>query len=192
MPRSHHYRNHHHCHQCHHHCHHHHYRPQIITQPVTSASTIVFSYKKGIWKFDTSSYDPKMTNGRVSLDEINQLLDEVIVPVNKYIDKLLLYRYTWLIPIIVILMPLLLIYAFYECFTESCRRKAEIEMKKKVRAILKEKGSHFTQRGLRWVVPARFPDWIELWTGEEAKQKPIMTQQQMMAQNNGAMVGQNG
>lgn len=167
----------------------HHHRRRIIVIPPSTAGTLVFPWKDSIKKFDTSSYNPIMTNNRVSLEEINQILDEALVPVMEWRDKQLFIKYPWAIIILVILLPLLYIYMFYLACTSCSKQKEFEEVKEKSRAILKEKGAHFEQRGLAWVVPAHFPRWIELWTGQGGMQPNMMMQQQMMMQPN---VGQNG
>jgi hypothetical protein len=134
-----------------------------------------------------------MTNGRATQEEIDQFLQEAIVPIEEYRNKQFFVKYPWAICIFIILLPLLYILMCYMCCT-SCKKQREYrEALDRSRAIIKQNSASFEQRGLTWVTPTAYPYWIELWTGQQPMMQPMMMQPMMqpMGQNGYNMVPMN-
>ncbi len=163
--------------------HHHHHRsggggsyryrggtPRVAI-PKTSENWVIFPYDKKNRKWITSDYLPSQTKDRASVDEIEKFLNEVNEPLAAWYKE---YGAVYegggaYLCLFIILIPLLPIWIFYVCWITAAQPKAEKkleEVKVKIKAIIKEKGSHFAERGLIWNLNIHFPRWIELWAGE--------------------------
>jgi len=68
----------------------------------------------------------------------------------------------WLICLII--LPLLPFLCCWACSNQAKLIKALKKSVEQAKAIVKEKDPEFTGKGLTWVVPAYFPQWIELLT----------------------------
>ncbi len=149
------------------HRHRHHAHYQIVI-PSSTPQSLVFPYDPMNKKFITTNYQPVLTQGRVTNEEIDEFLKEVNVPIKAYYDEhnpnASPCGLICLIILCTIICPL---FPFLMCYLISRTNKMMVEMKKasdKAAIIVKSRGSTFTERGLLWNMPAHFPRWIELWT----------------------------
>lgn len=165
---------------------------RIIAVPPSTSGTIVFPYRQRLNKFDTSHYNPIMTNNRVSAEEIDKFLEAVLEPIEEHRKKQFLVKYPWAIVVLIILLPLFYIFMIYLLCTSGSRTKQWEEVKDKSRAIIKEKGAAFEQRGMVWIAPLHFPLWIELWTQPAQTQNGygMMPMNQQMGMQNNMMPNQ--
>ena len=153
--------------------------------PPSTAQTIIFPLNVNTYNFDTNHYNPMMTNGKVSTDEIVQFLEKVQTPIREWRDKQFFLKYPWAIIFLVILLPLLYLYLIYQCCTSCSKQKQWEAALEKSRAVIRENSANFASRGFTWITPVAYPRWIELWIGQQ--QQPMM-----QAMQPGVMMGQNG
>ena len=154
-----------------------------VLTPASNENIVIFPYKSGT--FDTSSYHASQNDHKVTLEEINKVLNEIqatrLVWNKKfwrtfwcYVGSLLLAIGGFIVLMIfvlskeVILIPIgifvfiiiavctficvFLVLAFYD-------DKAIEESKK----VIEKYNPEFALGGLKWNLPAAFPQWIELW-----------------------------
>lgn len=171
----------------HHRHHHHHYRRHrgtriVVPIPPTTSSTIVFPLSMKTYKFDTSHYNPAMTNHQISTEEINQFIEEMQPGITES------YQKNALTPLLCFLFCLFppMFCIFICCMQDSQEQRNKVV--EQARQYVIQKSPSFQQRGFVWVTPIYFPRWIELWIGQPPPmQNPLMMGQpgnvQMMNMN---------
>jgi len=138
--------------------------------PSSTPQVLVFPFDyQNTKRFNTSSYMPQLTQGRATIQEIEAFLDEIQVPVDEYVKK---FSHLWNPPCWLIIFqvfcylifPLAIIMMCYQLNKISESKLKVAETRQKAEAIAKQKGVHFMQKDLMWVIPSEFPRWIEFWT----------------------------
>jgi len=166
----------------------------IIATPPTTDYTIVFPFDEGGKRFDSGFYSQGLTDGRVSIEEINHILAEVestrrpiaskvwsavccyvvslIAAVVIYVFSLMMVAES--VPEFIPFLILIfigsitgLVFALYKRL-----RGVTEEMKSKCKAVLDRHNPNFASRGLRWHIPVHFPRWVELWKDYKAGNNP--------------------
>jgi len=155
-----------------------------VAIPPTTDNITIFPYDNNSNKFETSHYINTTSRRRASINEITLVLTEVDSFIKEYRDysnpkKLLFIFLTCLLIILTSIIWGLLLEIqylipstlFFTCtiaiiyiakiFIHS--RKMLEEVKQKVKEYLEAKSEYFEQKGLKWVIPFQFPNWMELW-----------------------------
>jgi len=157
----------------------------IIAIPPTTAYTVVFPFDASGQRYDCGFYNPNLTDGRVSMAEIQQVLAEIQatrVPVASkagtsvccfilslfaivglYVFGLIITAENCpqLIPFAIIGFFVLIICAVVGLAKRM--QRINQEMKAKCQAVIEKYNRDFAARGLRWHIPVHFPRWVELW-----------------------------
>ncbi len=155
----------------------------FLQLPTTNPNTIVFpSSDEG---FDLNAYSPVLTDGRASTEEVVQVLKELESlkrPLSKrktftVIAFILIFLslgvgFGVTLNIIITRRPTLIgvviapffIFLFLGilCFMGALKRIRD-EQRKGANAVISQANLVFASKGLRWVLPYAFPNWIELW-----------------------------
>jgi len=113
---------------------------------------------------------PQVLQGRTTHDELEAFLDEIMVPVDEYYKEYGFLHHPgcgWICFQIICYMIFPLA-CFMLCYLLNAASSAKLKMaecKQKVELICKQRGTHFMERDMMWVVPPQqFPRWIEFWT----------------------------
>lgn len=153
------------------------------TIPESTDSTIIFRYQNSLQCFDSRSYSPALTDGRMSIYEVQSALQDiqeiqqrftrqfqrsawffllleiiciaafVIVIIDSTVDSNIVIPA--LIIYLVILFASTIIYFIYILrLRERCLKTTQV--------TLDGYNQSLTSRGLRWIVPNQFLKWIEL------------------------------
>lgn len=156
----------------------------IISNPASTPQRLIFPLKPN-QQFDTSFYNPAMTSGGASPEEINQVLTEIqaarqpimakIMSIQQCFILLIALSFFGMMGLTIFLIlsrsPLAGVLSFFlgliliglsPLILRSKTAKLTQESKAAVQQVLDQYNSYFTLRGLRWVLPDRFPRWIEL------------------------------
>lgn len=139
----------------------------IIPTPSSSPECLVFPYDKPTRKFNTNNYFPYQTQDRINMQELEEFLDKVNVPIKEWYDKYAYlfegsFRFYVVFVICLILIPLALIWVIWLNIAQYLAIKKQEEYAERGRAIVKNLQRRFPIRGLKWNIPERFPQWIEL------------------------------
>ena len=137
--------------------------------PPSTPQVLVFPWDHKLKRFNTSSYNPQFTEGRTNAQEIEAFLAEIQVPVDEYVAE---FGHLWAPPcwlvllhlICYLLLPIGIILICYHVKQINESKVKLDEVRQRAGIIAKEKGGHFLQKDLMWVLPNYFPRWIELWT----------------------------
>lgn len=161
-------------------------KKQIIVIPPTTTITIVFPFDEPTKRFDCSFYSPHLTDGRASIQEIQQVLAEVeairgsLASEGGCMGCLRLLCFLFISSLMIIALnnvdvndsssiPFVAIGCFVLMVSVCCcmsKRDERInnEIKERCQAAVdKHNYQSFGSRGLRWHIPIHFPRWIELW-----------------------------
>ena len=157
----------------------------IISIPSATANTVIFQFDKASKKFDSSFYSPALTDGKISLEEINQALKQVETAGASVAFKIRV-SFCWFILLILIIISLF-VYTLNFALNGKSRlisfavfgypvavfvalilyilqlKRFSDELKYKCKLVVERLNPSFSCRGLRWHIPADFPQWIELW-----------------------------
>jgi len=150
--------------------------------PATSAQTVIFP--KGFSGFDSGSYVPIQTGGRAHIQEINQVLNELDAANKTKNPKILgaICLYIFLIFGIMILFILFIVFVAWKSTVVlmisifgmifgifavvflliKMISNANESAKNAAKAVVEKYQPAFESRGLRWHIPANFPNWVEL------------------------------
>ena len=159
-----------------------HYRKNVPT-PKTSEFTVIFP--KNSNGFDTKEYNPTQNDNRISIEEINKVLNEVLIAREPWNKKFWRALWCYLIFIVLaiggfvalcifvltkvfaLLIAGIMIFIVLMLATLVCAiiflahyENQEIDASKKV---IDKYNPSIANKGLRWNLPAHFPKWIELW-----------------------------
>ena len=160
-------------------------RQIIIAIPPTTDYTIVFPHDDFGKRFDSGFYSPALTDGRASLEEINQILAEVEIIRRPLAGKMCGALCCYIVSIIASvvayvlfmvsminnnsgLFPFLIagfigmIILIFWVFIVRVKNIHE-NIRKKCKEVIDKHNHNFVSRGLRWHLPIQFPRWIELW-----------------------------
>ncbi len=160
----------------------------IINTPPTTTNTLIFPIAGN--KFDSSFYFPSLTDGRVSSEEINLLLTELVATgaptavqlkkIENWFKTALFFFFLFFILSIALLAlynPCLIpfdIVGFFiiaACIVElgvMKFRRVRGKLRAKCEAIVQQHNQNLAPRGLRWHLPILFPSWVELWKDYQA------------------------
>jgi len=149
--------------------------------PFSTPGCLVFLYDKVKKRFKTAHYSSFMTQGRATSQEIESFLKEISIPISRWTDE---YEdiseakgtYGCLLVFTFLLLPL---FFFYLCWLSTKQSEAKeklFEAREETRKIIQERGSLFTERGLMWNIPEKFPEFIELWIPSGGMQMIIVQQ----------------
>jgi len=144
-----------------------HYLPPI---PSSTPTVLVFPYDKQLKRFNTSAFMPQLVQGRTTHQELEAFMDEIMVPVEEYYKKYGFIHHPtcgWICLQIICYMicPLAIIMMCYLIHVANESKLKMAECKQKVEMICKQRGMHFMEKDMMWVVPnQQFPRWIEFWT----------------------------
>jgi len=173
--------------------------------PPTTQRTIVFPLKITFATnstFDSSFYNPMLTDGRAHLEEVNHVLREIETTQISSLSKMWRGFYCFIAALMVAVFVLtpLIIYAFVSrnfvlaaiailvdivlytipgfFFTKYVKRTIQ-NAKKNCLVVVERINQEFSPKGLRWHLPDQFPKWIELWkdyVGEPQMEAPPLYQ----------------
>jgi len=141
--------------------------------------SIVFPFDKTSKKFDSGFYSPTLTGGRVSLEEINQILSEIDAIRKSIASQAIaalichfvslsicsgLFVFTgtpgmitfYIIGLVVAVLTIVGVLMWRIL-------KLKGELKTKCKEVVDKHNQTFMLRGLRWHLPVNFPSWVELW-----------------------------
>ena len=151
--------------------HHHHSRRIRMVAPIPSSTpqSLVFEYDPINKKFNTTNYQPYLTQNRAAIEEVEQFLAEVNQPFTEWEEK---YgdaargtgKYMYIALICFILM---LLFCFFICWIAAKQQEAAAAQKEyieKAKVIIRDKSGPWIEKGLCWNTSAEFPRWIEMWT----------------------------
>jgi hypothetical protein len=155
-----------------------------IKVPKTSPSVIIIPYEELGNKFDTSAYSPALTDGRASLEEINQVLNDLEATRAPFTSKILGNICYYILSTFLMIGAIALCAAFVKkhgkgmlvliicsvvmyiaviiVLTKRSKR-LNAQLIAECKAVADRHNSSFASRGLRWYVPSHFPRWVELW-----------------------------
>lgn len=160
-------------------------RTIIITAiPASTRERLIFPLAPNN-QFDTSSYNPGFTDGRASLEEINQILTEIQAARQPLVDDLHKVYCTYILTIILGILAtavlgfilamtlgvflifvrfvLYMILLFWSMMTFRTKIiKLNEQTKAVAQKVIDNYSGSFGSRGLRWAMPMHFPMWIEL------------------------------
>jgi len=159
-------------------------RSRAIPIPPSTPFTLIFARSAAVKGFDTNSYTPELTDGKATKEEIDTFLKEIYAvtkPYNRMANCAFLIFILWIIFsmfgfmigivflslnnsnsivwIVIVFVVLFLLSVFIFVFTTVHASK---KSKQKAELVLNKNKERFSERGLRWVIPAHFPRWIEL------------------------------
>ena len=148
------------------------YNPAVFTArtPSSSPDCLVFPYDPKLKRFQTYSYNPHQTQNRLSHEEIENFLEQVNESSLRkwHKDNKLFYDppciFYFLLVLSTFILPLILIIVCYLSAAQKNVLKDLDEAIQTAKEFIRMNNSHFTNRGLRWVAPYNFPQWIELET----------------------------
>jgi len=148
--------------------------------PSSSDYMIVIPFNKEDKKFSRTSYSSSMTGGRVSSEEVNQvltLLDTITNKVPNIFQVMARLMILFLVPSLMILVltetwkcyqpryPIAMLF----CYGLACliyilvRTNSQIKQaKNQIQKIIQRVQPTFEERGLRWNIPLGFPHYTEL------------------------------
>ncbi len=164
---------------------------QTIWVPPTTAKTIVFPWDEESEAFYTTFYEPEMTNEKVSLQEINQFISDVNVELKLFKKKkgskegwFMLIFLTLLLDLFIylghfrdnsfdpftngetIILTWFLSYLINKFFCPHCFWQPDTDfeshMRQKFQDMLDKENEILRSRELKWHLPDKFPNWIEL------------------------------
>ncbi len=170
----------------------HHHVKDNIAVPLSSENIIIFPVDKAKAKFSLQCYDPAMTMGRISKEEIESFFKEVNPLVDSIFNsQMSLYtkHFQKLHPFVLVFLmalaicagiPMFIVFpvvfgAFYishvmtqriNCAHIENEKNLIREAKHKIMPILLANNPHFKRKGYFWAFPMHFPYWIELWVDE--------------------------
>ncbi len=163
---------------------------KIIWVPPSTSKTITFPWKEESKALYTAFYEPEMTNGKVSLEEINKFISVINSKCKLYKKESECDCFGFFV-MITIILDLSLFFAqprdnFFGIFTNGeailltwflwgltyllcgslCGYQAEADfqsqMREKFQDMLDRENAILRDRNLKWHLPDEFPHWIEL------------------------------
>jgi len=157
----------------------------FIPVPITNPYTIIFPGDKNTKGFDVGAYNPALTDGRASNEEINQALKEIESVRRPFYKKMLVSISTYVFALIFGVIAYIgltsylnknhstfanyLIYPFIiyifgsVVFFIMSIKKNRMNGRKAALEIVSKYNLIFASKGLRWHLPVHFPKWVELW-----------------------------
>ena len=156
----------------------------MATKPVpsTTDTIIVFPLNIKIQQFDTASYNPTITQGKSSLEEIKKVLEDIESsrkPLHRSLELIVfLYiileclaivalvfsaiiskssEFTILRYLVFIIVLIVLTLVMNKAILKNLKKQ-----KKAAEDVLVNYRPDFASKGLNWIVPEGFPRWIEL------------------------------
>ena len=154
--------------------------------PQSTNFRLIFPYITTLGGFNSSFYNPGLTDERVTTEEVKVILEELsVVPegnnfrTRKFVcyfivvfivgmiglsigmPLLMLSNNTNYLPYLIVGFVVWIILSLL-CFAFSLWRLQNKSIKDG-EAIIKKYKESFAERGLRWNIPSEFPRWIELW-----------------------------
>jgi len=148
---------------------HHHRRRIIILTPSSTPQSLVFPYDRVNKKFSTTSYIPLQTQDRLSIQEVEQFLEQASIPINEWYEQ-----YGWVtngsckfICLLLFCFFIFPLYFFFICWLICYQQKSAKKLQEaaeKSKLFIRDNNQQFIERGLMWNVPVHYPQWIELWT----------------------------
>ena len=152
--------------------------------PCTNEQTIIFPYNKKTRIFDDSFYSTSLTDGRATIGEVNNFLNQVEIIIKQRKGSITSAA-CLVVSLVLIMVSGLALYngnffnveydiayialAGYLCFIllnaevlriyNNYRRR---KVRRYVHDLIARNSDIFESRGLRWNLPMSFPAWIEL------------------------------
>jgi len=157
----------------------------IVAVPPSTPERLVFPLKSTNQEYDTSFYNPTFTHNRAGIEEINQIAAEIRNSRKPFASRLasancwyIFFIFSTLFVMVglnflfldlfdpIVALAGFLLYLIVIVTSSSILRsrllRITAESKAAAQFILDRHAASFTARGLRWVLPAHFPMWIEL------------------------------
>ncbi len=186
------------------------YRHTVLA-PVSTSNSIIFAVNRETGKFEFSHYNPSMTKGAISYEEIANLLQELepmvkpifnspVISFLKWYQKIhpfvvIAVMISWILLIvfgtrendvkIYIVIPAIagtflawiVIVLLINCIAVGNIKDLMEESKHKIMSYIQPRNQSMRGKGYFWVVPTRFPYWLELWVEGAPMQAVSMEQQ---------------
>lgn len=169
----------------------------LFAVPPTTKQTIIFPSIDLESKFRYRFYNPKLTNGKASKQEITEVLTDIEKITKPYSGKIRRASYYYFLAYVILSFIALLYFlitaddksgvfndallAFFAGLGASILllflylRIIEKKMIRKCHETIKKHNEKFVSKGLTWHLPADFPRWIELWK-DYAKPQDVVNQ----------------
>ena len=153
--------------------------------PSTTQYTIVFPLNNSSKTFESGFCTPMLTDGRAHPEEVNLLLREIEtaqIPFSSKISKAFFWYFFSLtlaslglvffikviasksqaLTLVGVFGFMAIVLPVMNIFTKSVQRIKK-EARDACQVIVDNANREFSYRGLRWHLPAQFPNWVELW-----------------------------
>jgi len=159
-----------------------------VPAPKSSSTCLVFPFSSLTNQYDSSFYDPTMTDGRATYEEVSQILielqdsyNEIIADMRSATMKLMILGLL-IVPLVCLIfvktlrflyqsyidegtfaiaIALICTYFAGRCFS-SAQARNQTERETAPHKIFAQANQSFVPKGLRWVVPLDYPWWVEL------------------------------
>jgi len=164
-------------------------------------SVIYIPINKSTNKFSRTVYTPKMTEEKITSEELNQVLNDLELVTKKLptnLSNILTIIDLFVLPLIAFVMLMESWYcSYYDHSTDSYRRTERswtplfiyyfialpyynlskkyqpVKIKAQTDSIVQMYQSQFNQKGYRLFIPFNFPDWIEIHKDSHLQQMPV-------------------
>ena len=167
---------------------------RIVYTPESEEGRVIFPYINTQRKFDTDNYDPNQTDGKLTSLEVENIMEEVAVPIKKWQEKhgYLMGENKTFNMWMCILFPIGILYGIFFHFIATMlafenHKKACDEAK----AVVKKYNNMHSDKGIFFYLPERFPQWLEIRV--KAPPQPIVVlpvQQLQQLQQISPLIGQ--
>ena len=176
-----------------------------ILNPIPNISqdgyNVIIPLEKSTNKFNRKAYVPTMTEGKISSEEVNQLLEDLELAISQLstpLGELMTVLHRFVLPLFVMIfltnvwycyrdrtwVPFFIYCIIMFIYQKVSQKYKMMKAREKADSIIQIHQSEFNKKGYRLFIPFNFPEWIEIQRDSYPQQAPVPSADQFNLHQN--------